>query len=140
MVLAILLKVIFAIFSGVISVADIKSGAVPRLAFICAFPIFFIIKAAQEGIPPWSSIVGVLVGLFVFLLAFFISGKKLGLADVWYSGIIGLALGYEAWFWALCLACITGIAYILVFKKQQIPFIPFMAFGSITMSFVYGRW
>jgi prepilin signal peptidase PulO-like enzyme (type II secretory pathway) len=131
--------VTFAIFSFVIALLDIKIGSAPRIAFIVAFSVFFTLNILKaEYYPLLVSIAGMLIGLFVFFLAFFISKKKLGLADIWYSGLIGLVLGPFWWYPAIGIACLTGVAYLFIFKKRRIPFIPFMAVGSITMFIVQG--
>jgi prepilin signal peptidase PulO-like enzyme (type II secretory pathway) len=135
-VLIILNKVLFALFSCAIALCDIKTGMVPRIAFILAFPFFFILKMLKTEEPfIIEALTGTLFGLFVFIFAFFISRKKLGLADVWYSGIIGLVFGPYWWYAAMGIACIAGIIYILASKKRIIPFIPLMAFGSIAVIF-----
>jgi len=133
------LKALFITFSAAIAAADIKTGKVPRIAFILAFPVFIILTIlSDEQLPLWKPIAGGLTGLIIFLLAYFISGKKLGLADVWYSALIGIVLGPWLWYAAIGSACAAGIIYILIFKKRKIPFIPFMAIGSIVMCFVKG--
>jgi len=132
-------KLFFVIFSVAIAAADIKTGRVPRLAFIFAFPLFFILKLLlDEHLPAWEPVVGGLAGFSIFLLVFFISGKKLGLADVWYSGLIGIVLGPWWWYAAMGSACIAGIIYFLISKQRRIPFIPLMALGSIIVSFALG--
>ena len=132
-------KVLFSLFSVIIAAADIKTGKVPRIAFIIAFPVFFLLRVlSNEQLPYWEPIAGSLAGLTVFLLAYFITGKKLGLADVWYSALIGLVLGPWWWYAAIGGACIAGIIYILVSKQRRIPFIPLMALGSIIVSIVHG--
>ena len=119
----------------VIAATDIKTGKVPRAAFIFAFPFFFILKLLlKEQLPAWEPIAGAIIGLSIFLLAFFISGRKLGLADVWYSALIGLILGPLWWYAAIGSACIAGIIYILISNQIKIPFIPLMAFGSIIVN------
>ena len=121
----------------IISAADIKIGAIPRIAFIIAFPFFIAIRVLlQEQYQLWEAISGGLAGLLVFLLAYLVSGKKLGLADVWYSALIGLVLGPWWWYTAMGLACITGVIFILVTKQRQIPFIPFMALGSMAVNII----
>ena len=130
----VLFKALFAIFSLAIAMADIRTGMVPRIAFVFAFPLFFAFALLlPETHPPVHTLAGALLGLFVFLLAFFISKKKLGLADVWYSALTGLVLGPWHWYAAMCCACVTGIIYMLVLKKRRMPFIPFMALGSIAV-------
>jgi len=64
------------------------------------------------------------------------SKKKLGLADAWYSGIIGFVLGPLWWHAAVSVACVLGILYILFSKKPKIPFIPLMAIGGIAVNII----
>jgi len=138
MILGILWKLLFALFSGAIAYADIKTGRVPRIAFIVAFPFFFILKLLlHEHIPAWESIAGGLAGLLIFLSAYYISGRKLGLADIWYSALIGLVLGPWWWYAAIGGACTAGIIYFLISRRRQIPFIPLMALGSVVMSIAH---
>jgi len=135
MVRDVLWKILFVLFSAAIAAADIKAGKVPRLAFIFAFPFFFILKLLlNEHLPAWEPIMGGIAGLIVFLLVFFISGRKLGLADVWYSGLIGIVLGPLWWYAAMASACIAGLIYMFLSNQRRIPFIPLMALGSIAMS------
>ena len=135
--LAVFGKVLFAVFSIIIAAADIKTGKVPRLAFVIALPLFLVLALLQnETRLPMMVLAGALLGLLVFLIAFFVSGKKLGLADVWYSTLIGLVLGPWWWYAAMGCACVCGIVYILLSKRRKIPFIPLMAFGSFVMMIV----
>jgi len=134
MISIIFIKLFFSIFSFSIALSDVKTGMVPRIAFVLAFPVFFALcLLAEEPCPPEILVTGALIGFFVFLAAYFVSGKKLGLADVWYSALIGLVLGPWLWYAAVFFACIAGITYMLAFKKRKIPFIPLMALGSITV-------
>ena len=132
-----LFKALFAIFSMIIAGADFKTGVVPRLAFVIAFPLFIILKIlSNESLPLWELFAGAVLGLGIFLIAFFISGRKLGLADVWYSALIGLVLGPLWWYLAIGSACITGMIFMLASRRRRIPFIPFMALGSIVVSVI----
>jgi len=134
---------LFAIFSICIAGADIKTGAIPRIVFAIAFPFFFLYnRLLASGNPLRESAIGMLLGLAIFLLAFLISKGKLGLADVWYSALIGMLLGPRQWYAAICTACLTAAICMLVLRKRQVPFIPFMAFGSIIAGLiqVYRYW
>ena len=128
-------KILFSIFSFAIAVSDIKTGAVPRIAFVFAFPVFFVL-CLLSGNPQsaFVMLIGALLGLSVFLLTYIISGKKLGLADVWYASLTGLMLGPWLWYAAMFCACIAGIVYILVSGRRKIPFIPLMALASAAAS------
>ena len=139
MIKAVVFITLFAIFSALISAVDIKTGMIPRVLFIAAFPLFAALKMLlTEDSPPLVAIGGALPGLVVFLLARYFSGGRLGLADVWYSALIGLVLGPVRWYAAIGLACVLGALYILVSKQQRIPFTPMMALGSITVGFIQG--
>ena len=118
---------------------DIKKGEVPRVVFIVAFLFLIFLKMmVYEGIPSLESFIGFLEGLSVFLLAFVVSGRKLGLADVWYSALSGAVLGPWWWYAATCTACVAGTIYIIAVKRREIPFIPFMVLGSTAMSIIQG--
>jgi prepilin signal peptidase PulO-like enzyme (type II secretory pathway) len=131
MISAIFVKILFSIFSFAIAMSDVKTGAVPRIAFVFAFPVFFALCLLSRNLqPPAILIAGVLFGLFTFLAAYLVSGKKLGLADVWYAALAGLVLGPFWWYAAMFCACIAGITYIIVSGRRKIPFIPLMALGS----------
>ena len=133
---SIMARALFIVFSLFISIADFKTSEVPRLAFIIAFPAFFALTLISEFSLPKTALSGALLGLFVFLMAYFISGKKIGLADVWYSALIGMVLGPLRWYAAILIACIYGALFMLVLKKSQIPFIPLLAFGSAIMAVI----
>jgi len=132
MISGLVVKIVFSVFSFVIALSDVKTGMVPRIAFVFAFPVFFVLCLLSPN--SQSAVImlaGALLGLIIFLLAFIISGKKLGLADVWYASLIGLVLGPWLWYVAMFCACIAGIVYILASGRRKIPFIPLMALGSV---------
>ena len=134
----ILHKMLFAIFSLFIARADMKTGTVPRIAFVFALPFFFVWKTLFLGREHlWGSALGMLTGLIVFMLVFILLKSKLGLADVWHSALIGMVHGFWWWYIAIGAACFMGMLYIIASKKRRIPFIPFMAAGSIFASMVY---
>ena len=135
MISGIVVKILFLLFSFAIAVSDIKTGMVPRIAFVFAFPVFFgLCLLSENSLSAVIMFVGALLGLSIFLFAFIISGKRLGLADVWYAALIGLVLGPWLWYAAMFCACISGIVYILVSGRRKIPFIPLMALGSVAAS------
>jgi prepilin signal peptidase PulO-like enzyme (type II secretory pathway) len=138
MISVISIKILFSIFSFAIALSDIKTGMVLRVAFVLAFPVFTVLcLLSEDPRPPEALATGALLGLFVFLVSYLVSGKKLGLADVWYSALIGLILGPWLWYTAIFCACVAGIIYMLAFKKHKIPFIPLMALGSAITNFFY---
>ena len=131
-----LITVLFVIFSCLIALGDIKTESVPRIAFVIAIPVFLALKLLPRSqYTLFDSLAGLFAGLATFLLAFFVSGGKLGLADVWYSALAGLVLGPGNWYAAMDFACAAGMVFILVSGRRSIAFIPFMALGSIIMVF-----
>ena len=131
---------LFSVFSVGIALADLQKGEVPRAAFVAAFPVFFVLRVGWGSFPLGEAAAGLFAGLVVFLLARSISGGKLGLADVWYSALIGMVLGPRLWYGAAGLACVGGMALLLVSGRQRIPFIPLLAAGSIAMLISNGWW
>jgi prepilin signal peptidase PulO-like enzyme (type II secretory pathway) len=129
---------LFYAFSMVIALADIEEEEVPRAVFAAAFPVFFALRVGWGSFPAWEAAAGLLVGLAVFLLARLVSRGKLGLADVWYSALIGMVLGPRRWYGAICLACACALILLLATGKRRVPFIPFMAAGSIAISILQG--
>ena len=136
----IVLKILFAIFSIAVSARDIKTETVPRIIFMAAFPVFFLlINLFAPGFNLITAVAGLFTGLFIFLLVYIVTDKKLGLADVWYSALIGMVLGARLWYMAIGCACAAGIVLILISKRKKIPFIPCMAIGSILIFFTKGQ-
>lgn len=139
MISEVLIKILFSIFSVYIAALDFATEEIPRIIFIIAFPFFFFLGLLQTNyIFDLTSIAGALLGLIVFLLAYILSKKRLGLADVWYSALIGLVFGFYWWYAVVFFACALGVIIILVTKKRRIPFIPCMALGSIGVSIIKG--
>jgi hypothetical protein len=125
-------------FSLFISFKDIKSGLISRTALFLA--IFFSI------IGQWllwgratlaSTISGFLLGITLFALSFLCSHKKLGLADIWYAGLMGSIFG-PLWFYpAVIIAALTAFCYMLATHNRSVPFIPFMSAGSLIVLPLY---
>ncbi|HPY53180.1 MAG TPA: prepilin peptidase [Treponemataceae bacterium] len=96
---------------------------------------------------------GLVLGLAVFYAVRVVSKLKLGLADVWFSGAMGAFLGYLGWYAAIAISCLFALSWIFslavlrkirakhegqkeisllkTFRQIQIPFIPFLASGSL---------
>jgi prepilin signal peptidase PulO-like enzyme (type II secretory pathway) len=130
---------LFIFFSIAISIADIKTGEVPRAAFLAAFGCLLALRTLAGGSrPPWGALAGLSLGIAVFALALAVSGGGLGWADVWYSGLIGLVLGPAGWYPAIAIACAAALLFMIVTRRRRIPFIPFMAAGSVSACFLRG--
>lgn len=139
---------IFFLFSLFMSVQDIKTQKVSRwtsvslLVVIIAARIIFFKGDERVGF-----IVSAVIGLALFEAVRFIVKKKLGLADVFYSGSAGALLGFDMWLAMCFIACL--VAALVIFIRIQklppekrgvgikeslrlpVPFIPCMFFGAI---------
>jgi prepilin signal peptidase PulO-like enzyme (type II secretory pathway) len=129
---------LFILISVYLSILDIRQGTISRLFLWSIILAVLIYKITLGGITAIvNPISGLFLGIGVFLLVFFISGKKLGLADVWYAGLVGMVLGPLWWYPAIFLSCMFGLFGMLLLRLRSIPFIPFMAAGSIFTLFLY---
>jgi prepilin signal peptidase PulO-like enzyme (type II secretory pathway) len=131
MVVRFLLAVLYLTFSLYLALRDIRHGEVSRVLLWLALLTALAGQVLGRGLAALPAAAGGgALGIGFFLLVFFCSGKKLGLADVWYSGLIGVVLGPLWWFGGIILACLGAIGYCVISRRRTVPFIPFMAAGS----------
>jgi prepilin signal peptidase PulO-like enzyme (type II secretory pathway) len=123
---------IYIFFSIYLAFLDARTGYLPRLLLWGAIAASclgqFFLGGKMAGI---NAILGCALGLLIFSLAFFISGKKLGLADVWYAGLLGSVLGPVWWYPAVFAACLAALLFAVTRRRRSVRFIPFMAGGGI---------
>ena len=98
------------------SYQDIVYGEIKRSSLYTAIILALCVKAP---VAVWESFAGAVVGILLFLLAYYISKRQLGLADVWFSGFAGAFLGIIKWY----AACKRN-------KRKALPFIPFLSIGA----------
>jgi prepilin signal peptidase PulO-like enzyme (type II secretory pathway) len=123
---------VFIIFSFFLSFKDIMTGRVSRFLLWGAISCSFLLQYGIGGRNIlFNAVSGCILGLGVFFLVFLVSGKRLGLADVWYAGLAGSVLGPVWWYPAMGLACVLAVVYMLASRRRSVPFIPFMAAGSV---------
>lgn len=145
---------VFIIFSIMMSVCDLRTKTVPRwmsfslLGLMIFLPLLNLIftgvsvPAVRDYI--LRPIVAGCFGLLLFWLVRLICRKKLGLADVWFSGSMGFLLCLNWYIVAAGLSCVLFFLYYLglsfsfskqkgksVFDSLKLPFIPFLTAGSI---------
>jgi prepilin signal peptidase PulO-like enzyme (type II secretory pathway) len=131
---AVVLYSLYGLFSLYVSLADIKTGFIPRPLMLWAIVFFIILKSLFFGVSGFrTALLGGLAGSLVFLGVFFWSRKKLGLADVWYACIMGVILGPFRWYQAISAACAAGLCFMILFRRRSVPFIPFMAAGNAAL-------
>lgn len=85
-----------------------------------------------------SAVAGLGIGFLVFLLAYVLSRRNLGLGDVKLSAVLGWYLGASLIWWDLIVCLFLSAAYscIQLFRKKvklkdSIPLAPFISFGTI---------
>ncbi|HPX26392.1 MAG TPA: prepilin peptidase [Treponemataceae bacterium] len=118
---------VFFFFGLILAGMDIKAQQIPRflsLSFLFLLLIiqtfygvflllssqsFSLTDAARIFYKPYS---GALAGFCSFLFIRFAGRKKLGLADVWFSGSIGAFLGIFGWFFSILIACFFALIWI----------------------------
>ena len=111
------------------SYQDIVYGEIKRIYLLAAM-ISAVGMKAHTAL--WDSLGGAAIGILLFLLVYILSKKQLGLADVWFSGFIGAALGIVQWYAAVSIGCIAAFLFFLCSrgKWKRLPFIPFLSVGA----------
>ena len=111
--------VVFTAFSIFMSFQDIKTQKVSRwcsvallVAAVVARLVFF------EGEERVGYVASACIAIVVFWAVRLITKKKLGLADVFYSGSSGALLGFNYWLASCAIACVAaaGVIYLRVRK------------------------
>lgn len=117
------------------SYQDIVYGEIKRIYLYAAIAVVLCVKAPAAV---WESFGGAALGILLFLLAYYISKKRLGLADVWFSGFIGAFLGIIKWYAAVSIACILALLFFICSRNKQktLPFIPFLSIGACSIELI----
>lgn len=117
-----ILCAIFAVFSVFMTVQDIKTQKVSRWASVAllvvavAARLVFCVGDERVGF-----VASAAIGLVVFEAVRLVVKKRLGLADVFYSGSAGALLGFDMWLAACVIACAAaaGVIYLRVWKAGR---------------------
>ena len=125
---------------------DIKENRIPNALIAAGILSILAGKLLQIGAygfqhVAWSIVNGVAGFTFIWLL-YSISNGKIGLGDAKLSALISLALGMIGWMFALFVASLTGLLFVLVMihrgkmsRDDSIPFAPFLSLGSVCSIF-----
>lgn len=117
-----ILCAIFAVFSVFMTVQDIKTQKVSRWAsvalLVAAVAARFVFCEGDERV---GFVASAAIGLVVFEAVRLVVKKRLGLADVFYSGSAGALLGFDMWLAACAIACAAaaGVIYLRVRKARR---------------------
>jgi prepilin signal peptidase PulO-like enzyme (type II secretory pathway) len=122
----------------------------PAVTWTIAFNLFFDLNRASFGNDALSSSLfsGVLAGFVAFAFFFLLSAlskeKWMGMGDAYLAILLGLILGWPAillgLFLAFAIGASVGITLVILGRKKiksQLPFAPFLVFGTILALFFY---
>ena len=117
------------------SYQDIMYGEIARIHLWVAIIATLCVK---EPIAVWENFGGAALGILLFSLAYYISKKRLGLADIWFSGFIGAFLGIIKWYAAVSIASMLALIFFICSRNEKkiIPFIPFLSIGACTTDLI----
>ncbi|MCR4715327.1 MAG: prepilin peptidase [Treponemataceae bacterium] len=135
------------------TVQDIKTQKVSRW---CSVALLVVSVAARlvfcVGEERVGFVASAAIGLLVFEAVRLVVKKRLGLADVFYSGSSGALLGFNYWLAACAIACAAaaGVIYLRVRRatrtgeeftkdavlRMPVPFIPCIFFGTIVAKII----
>ena len=113
--------VVFAAFSIFMSVQDIKTQKVSRW---CSVALLVAAVACRvifcEGEERVGFVASACIAIAVFWAVRLITKKKLGLADVFYSGSSGALLGFNYWLASCAIACVAAVC-VIWFRAHRLP-------------------
>jgi prepilin signal peptidase PulO-like enzyme (type II secretory pathway) len=132
-------------FMLVLAVIDHEKSIVPNKLLVAMLVIRAVLLVIEVAVYPvyWkekmiSAVGGMLVGLILFLLAYVLSRKSIGLGDVKLAAVLGWYLGLSLIWWDLVAGLLLAGIYSVVqlarkklSMKDSIPLVPFLAAGTI---------
>lgn len=127
------------------AVIDHEKSIVPNKLLVAMLVIRAVLLVIEVAVYPvyWkekmiSAVGGMLVGLILFLLAYVLSRKSIGLGDVKLAAVLGWYLGLSLIWWDLVAGLLLAGIYSVVqlarkklSMKDSIPLVPFLATGTI---------
>ncbi|MBO4508102.1 MAG: prepilin peptidase [Spirochaetaceae bacterium] len=117
----IIVCVVFAAFSIFMSVQDIKTQKVSRWCSVALLVAAVVARLVfWKGEERVGFVASACIAIVVFWAVRFITKKKLGLADVFYSGSSGALLGFDMWLASCAIACVAA-ACVIWFRVHRHP-------------------
>lgn len=123
---------IILFFSTACSIQDIKRRRVNN--FLCATAIIsqLIFNLIFNSNQFFMYLITAIIAAALYFAVRQITHKRLGPADIFFAAFQALCLPPYAFFFCTLLSIVSAlISGLTVFKKQKIPFIPFMATGLV---------
>lgn len=127
--IAIQLSVIL-FFSILCSIQDIKSRRVNNFLSAAAIISQLILNLIFAPDDFFMYLITSLIASALYFAVRLISQKKLGPADIFFAAFQALCLPPYQFFFCTLISIVSAlISGLTIYKKQKIPFIPFMAMG-----------
>lgn len=130
---------IFVTVSVINSIKDMKSRNVTSLMFIILTLISLICQLFFSFNTFFSSLIGVIVTLIVFLIIYFLSKGGIGQGDMFYLTFFASMFGYLITiiafllsFWIAAIVLIIPYFMGKIKRNTLIPFLPFMFVGCLS--------
>lgn len=134
-------------FMIVLARIDHEKTIVPNKLLLVMLAVRAILLVAEIISYPeyWKEILisaagGLIAGLILFLIAYFLSRKSIGMGDVKLAGVLGWYLGLSLIWWDLAVGlCFAGLYCVIqllrkkLTMKDSIPLVPFLAIGTIAV-------
>ena len=113
MIPEIIVCAVFAAFSIFMSFQDIKTQKVSRWCSVALLVAAVVARLVfWKGEERVGFVASACIAIVVFWAVRLITKKKLGLADVFYSGSSGALLGFNYWLASCAIACVAAICVI----------------------------
>lgn len=130
---------------SVLTVTDLREKRIPNkvmLAAVCVWVgytgVNLLISFDSWAAAAVSGLMGMVFNFVIFIIGYFLTGKKLGGGDVKLAAVMGLFFlmdrSFSAVMYALILCCLFSLVMLAAKKvtlKQQIPLCPFLLTGTI---------
>ena len=122
MIPEVIICVVFAAFSIFMSFQDIRTQKVSRWSSVALLVAAVAARLVFcEGEERVGFVASAAIGLVVFEAVRLVVKKRLGLADVFYSGSAGALLGFDMWLASCAIACAAaaGVIYLRVRQAER---------------------
>lgn len=138
---------IFMLFSVHSIIDDISSLRIHVVEIIIGTVVSIVVQVLLHTITLWETIVGGVLGYGTFWIINRLLQGRLGHGDIWFSGFIGVAMGFWIWNRSILVGSFLGIMYSSIRRifnttydvhATRIPFTPFMAIGVLLSTMYKG--
>lgn len=126
------MPVVFAVFTLLLALVmiDFKYMEIPDSLNLLALALALINPMVLDSLQNALMAAGGLA-LLRYYLSYFLNKEAMGEGDIIVAGTMGALLGFPLFFYALFIAAILAIVPSLLAKENAVPFVPFLAMGTL---------